>query len=116
MECYKCGREAIEDVVEIDGEAYHLCKDCWDELEERIRTYVKRKRRKIKVVDAPVEKKQRVDKGKVFALMNAGWDVYKIAAELGVTTSTVYYHMRELRKVGFQVPKEMPDGEEVYGE
>lgn len=40
-------------------------------------------------------KKEKFDTGKMIALLNGGWSVAKIADEMGVTTTTIYNHMKE---------------------
>lgn len=40
------------------------------------------------------EKVLKVDVGKVKALHDAGWSATKIADEMGVTPTTIYYHLK----------------------
>ena len=43
---------------------------------------------------------KRLDVGKIMALYNAGWNLPKIADEMGVATTTIHYHIKKLRQEG----------------
>lgn len=48
--------------------------------------------------EAPKQKIQKIDRGKVCALLDAGWKVSKIAGEMGVSEPTIYNIQKEHRK------------------
>lgn len=39
--------------------------------------------------------KRKFDTGKLKALLDGGWSIPKIADEMGVDSSTIYYHMKK---------------------
>lgn len=43
----------------------------------------------------PKKKRKPFDTGKMRVLLEGGWDVPKIADEMGVTTQTIYAHMKK---------------------
>lgn len=46
------------------------------------------------------EKKPPIDDGKIMALSRAGWSVAKIADEMGVTSNTIYNHIKKMEEKG----------------
>lgn len=50
---------------------------------------------KAKAAPKKEPKRKKFDTGKLRALLNGGWSVPKIADEMGVDASTIYYHMKK---------------------
>ena len=50
---------------------------------------------KAKAAPKKEAKRKNFDTGKLRALLNGGWSVPKIADEMGVDASTIYYHMKK---------------------
>ena len=45
-------------------------------------------------------RKKGIDKGKIAALHNAGWNIAKIADEMRVSYATIQYHLKKLKEQG----------------